>query len=253
MPAADVTCPGMPPNAVGNSTTSYVWQPACKDMALAGMCNGTATCHDNGSSHAPALATCTGSGWLLEDACSPIYVGCFHDDPYRRLRSLTFGNIPGAACKAAAVNESLTLYAMQWSVQCFGGSDLQFATALRRFADGCNMQCGTGTEVCGGGYANSLYSAAPIGLVCEGVPAKKLTPAHAVWPTCAGLTPLGSSCEGECDAGYYAVDLVAKCLLNNVTATYNVSGSCQRYKLTGASDGTTTHAMPSLCMSHYAL
>lgn len=121
---------------------------------------------------------------------------------------------------------------MQFSVQCFGGSDLQFATSRGRSVDGCDMQCGTGTEICGGWCTNSLYSTDPVGLVCEGLPVKKHTPAHAVWPLCAGLTPLGSSCKGQCDAGYYAVELEAKCVLSNVTTMYNVSGSCQRYKLT---------------------
>lgn len=225
------TCHGSPPHARQNSSITYAWQHGCKDMPLAGMCNGTAMCHNQGSSLEPALATCTGAGWVLEDACSPIYLGCFHDDPYRRLQSLTFGGMPIAACKEAAINEGLTLYAMQWSVQCFGGTDLQFATSLGRFEfeGGCTMLCGVGTDMCGGGWTNSLYSAVPVGLVCEGAPAKKQSLAHAVWPNCAGLTPLGAACKGECDAGYYAVDLVARCVLDNVTTTYIVSGSCQRY------------------------
>jgi hypothetical protein len=231
----DVTCREMPPHAPGNNSITYAWQPGCKDMPLAGMCNGTATCHDQGSSLAPALATCTGAGWVLEDACLPIYLGCFRDDMYRRLRPLSADAMPTAACKDVASKEGLTLYARQYYVGCFGGSDLQFATSLGRF-EGCDTPCSIGTDICGGDYANSLYSAIPIGLVCEGPPAKELSPAHVVWPLCAGLTPLGTACKGDCDPGYYAVDLVAKCKLDNVTTTYAVSGSCRRYRSTGGTN-----------------
>jgi hypothetical protein len=157
----NIICQGMPSQAPGTGSNgiTHTWEPGCKDMLLAGMCNGTATCHNQGSKRAPALATCTGAGWVVQDACWPIYLGCFHDDLYRRLQSLTFDNMSIADCKDAAINENLTLYAMQWSVQCFGGRDLQFATSLGRYEHGCTMPCYVGTETCGGGYANSLYSA----------------------------------------------------------------------------------------------
>jgi hypothetical protein len=100
---------------------------------------------------------------LLVDRCAvPVenntYLGCFADEATRDLPvwAINNGAVTVESCIATCAAAGYTYAAMQDSSYCFCGSSYGRYGA----ASNCNMACSAnGGEICGGGYANSVYKA----------------------------------------------------------------------------------------------
>jgi regulation of enolase protein 1 (concanavalin A-like superfamily) len=91
--------------------------------------------------------------------CTPgQYEGCYADSGNRDLPTLLGLNpVTVPTCEAACGAAGFTYAGLQDSNQCFCGDSYgSYGTATN-----CNMACnGNGSEICGGGWANSVYTAA---------------------------------------------------------------------------------------------
>jgi hypothetical protein len=95
---------------------------------------------------------------LAARAAEAGYVGCFTDDSVRALPADFGGGYTVESCVAVASSQGYAYAGVQWYGECFGGNTLGYA----QVGDGdCNTPCDADPgEMCGGGWRNSIYTAA---------------------------------------------------------------------------------------------
>ena len=89
----------------------------------------------------------------------PTYVGCYVDSTTRAMGTLlSVSSNSLAACGAAAAAAGFSVFGMQAGTQCYASNDLAAATAQGP-STACIAACpGSGTETCGGSWANTVYT-----------------------------------------------------------------------------------------------
>jgi len=95
----------------------------------------------------------------LVQSCEVItYIGCYADAPARDLGTLLWSGISGntvESCVAACYNDGFPYAGLQDGSQCFCG----YSYGSHGVSGSCYDTCsGNSAEVCGGPYANSVYS-----------------------------------------------------------------------------------------------
>ena len=119
-------------------------------------------------------ANCTAqnvqSGTLIDDKCSgqlncatcattaPVNLGCFADEPARDVANLTsLSPVTVETCIQTCKDGNYAIAALQDRYQCFCSNSYGKYGSLS--ADQCSDPCGGNpTEICGGAWANSLYT-----------------------------------------------------------------------------------------------
>jgi hypothetical protein len=110
-------------------------------LALTGCGASNSTNEDRGAVELP-----TGVG----------YIGCFTDKPQRALPvQLSSRGETAASCRALAASAGYAYAGTQWYGECFAGNEVGYEEVSN---DECNTPCSANpSEMCGGGWRNSIY------------------------------------------------------------------------------------------------
>eukprot|EP01059_Diplonema_ambulator_P016847 TRINITY_DN28820_c0_g1_i1.p1 TRINITY_DN28820_c0_g1~~TRINITY_DN28820_c0_g1_i1.p1 ORF type:complete len:2516 (+),score=639.61 TRINITY_DN28820_c0_g1_i1:711-7550(+) len=157
-------------------STSSMTHPAKCKMACSGdsseYCGGSSTQRVYSFSTIPSVPTAE-------------LVGCFEDDiSNRKLTGFYYTDTANTVedCNAVCHHNGYDYYGVQYGSQCFCGNVTGFMASPRTSIDKCDNTCpGNSSEICGGGWKNSIYS-------FVGVPAEPTTYYAGCWETSTKFT-----------------------------------------------------------------
>jgi hypothetical protein len=115
----------------------------CGGTLYCGACSGTETCGGGGTPH------------VCGKIYPPGYIGCFADQDVRDLPSFMGSNFTSQSCRAQCGGFGFAYAGTQYYGECWCGN----AYGSYGSSNGCDTPCSADpSEICGGAYANSVYS-----------------------------------------------------------------------------------------------
>ncbi|GFR41921.1 hypothetical protein Agub_g2713 [Astrephomene gubernaculifera] len=194
------------------------------------------------------------------------YMGCYTDSANRTVSTLLrrdTGSVTYEVCRQLALQGGYSYFGLQASCECWATNNVLQAQSLGP-AGNCNQQCSAGGgDMCGGGWANSLFSAIPnngsagyyghtnasswVGCYKDSVSTSLLTLVDS-----AAVMTVSRCRKAAVTWGlrYFAIQNATACLAsNNLTVATSLGNSTTGCNLNCTSEGNNIYSYTNACGS----